>query len=311
MDMFSVVICTFNREKYVKKAIESVLNNHVNGFTYEILVIDNNSTDNTKDVVESFSKAYPNKVRYFFEPMQGLSVARNRGIKEAKGNYTVFLDDDGEASQKWLQSFYHTFQTVSDIVGVGGRIIAKFPKQKPDWIKGLSLQFYGEWSQGEEAHYHPWVPGGNGAWKTESLRKIGGFNTQFGRVGNSTLLNSEESEMINRLKAEGAKFYYSPSALMYHNVIPDRISIKWQLGRHFGQGYTQGILAVSVENRYKTFSAKIGRMVFIFVYSFKQLGRAIYNTTMARNDEAIRRFFQFVHDLGTAWAMFKLLMKQD
>src|SRR5258708_35944509 len=106
----SAVICTYNRAEYLGRAIESLAHQDLDSAGYEIIVVDNNSTDNTAQLVKNSIEAYPSvQIRYVLETEQGLSAARNRGAHEAAGNYIAYVDDDARAVQAWLSSLLASF----------------------------------------------------------------------------------------------------------------------------------------------------------------------------------------------------------
>ena len=107
--LLSVVVCTYNREDYLKRCLENIVNSTLDKTLYEVLVIDNNSVDKTKEIVESFQKLAGN-ISYFQEHQQGLSFARNRAIREAKGKYLLYLDDDALVNAEGLEEL-NTFRS--------------------------------------------------------------------------------------------------------------------------------------------------------------------------------------------------------
>lgn len=129
----SAIICTHNRDHYLGAAIDSLLSqNFVNGF--EVVVVDNGSKDNTKQVVEQ-RLAHP-RLKYIYEPVLGLSVARNTGAKAASGEILAYLDDDAVASPCWLQVLYGAYQSNSKLAIAGGKVTLLWPEQTlpPRWL---------------------------------------------------------------------------------------------------------------------------------------------------------------------------------
>src|SRR5690349_21431211 len=118
----SAIIPTYNRADYLGNAIQSLIEQTLPIEQYEILVIDNCSTDRTRQIVcEDFAHV-PN-LRYIYEPVLGLSQARNTGWQQARGDYVAYLDDDAIASSQWLEKILFTFRTVTPIPGcVGGKV---------------------------------------------------------------------------------------------------------------------------------------------------------------------------------------------
>lgn len=129
----SGVICTHNRERYLEKCILSLLDQSLDADRYEILVIDNGSTDSTKEICDRFIEQ-PN-FRYLFEPVLGLSQARNTGWQQAKGKYVGYLDDDAVAVRTWLEKALWSFEHINPLPEwVGGPIELEWEVNAPPWI---------------------------------------------------------------------------------------------------------------------------------------------------------------------------------
>ena len=130
----SVILCTYNRCHSLATALQSVANSQVpDSVTWEVLVVDNNSKDKTRETAEEFGRRYPGRFRYFFEPQQGKSYALNSGIREARGDVLAFMDDDVMVDVKWLQSLTSIFQR-PDWAGAGGRILPERSFTPPAWL---------------------------------------------------------------------------------------------------------------------------------------------------------------------------------
>ena len=139
MKHLSVIIPAHNRASYLSKSIESVLNQSLDRDSYEIMVVDNASSDNTEEVVSSFSEQ---GVRYVFEERLGLSYARNTGIESASGRYVAFLDDDAVADASWLESIVNFFRDFPEAGAVGGKVFPIYEKEKPKWLsKDLEIYY--------------------------------------------------------------------------------------------------------------------------------------------------------------------------
>src|SRR3972149_142120 len=128
----SVVVCTYNRCEDLRRALQSLILQDFPATDYEILVVDNNSIDKTKDVVGNFLKISSSNVKYVFETAQGLSHARNRGIKEAKGEIISFIDDDVIVAKDWLTETKKAFD-IYKAAYISGRVLIKDKIEKPDW----------------------------------------------------------------------------------------------------------------------------------------------------------------------------------
>src|SRR5712692_10304016 len=133
--MISVVVCTYNRSKSLASTLESLGQMTTPpDLAWELIVVDNNSNDQTKKVVEEFASTSGLKVRYVHESTQGHTYARNRGIETAKGEIVVFTDDDVAVDEFWLANVRHAFDDF-DCLAIGGRIVAVWDAAKPRWLQ--------------------------------------------------------------------------------------------------------------------------------------------------------------------------------
>jgi glycosyltransferase involved in cell wall biosynthesis len=235
----SAVICTFNRASYLRKAIQSLVEQTLDVGRYEILVVDNRSTDDTKRVVtEEFSHIA--NLRYFYEPIQGLSQARNTGWQNATGEYVAYLDDDAIASPQWLETIVAVFETITPKPGgVGGKVEPIWEAPQPSWLDDNFLPFLTivDWSDvatilDDKRRY---IAGANMAFPKSVLALIQGFQVELGRKGNK-LLSNEELILLNELKKKGYTIYYDPKILVKHHVVSSRLSQKWFTQRLYWQG---------------------------------------------------------------------------
>lgn len=228
----SVIICTYNREQIILKALQSFKKMEIpQSLTYEIIAVDNNSKDNTQKAVEEF--AYKNQhlnLRYVFEKRQGLSYARNTGIKQAKGEIIAFLDDDSTPDRYWLKEIKDTFERFG-CVGMGGKIIPVWKSSMPKWLAtdGFWKEFMGSVisfhnlgdSFKEYTLTSSTLPGGNMAFRKVCFEKHGLFRTDLGRIG-PRLRSGEDIEFRDRLLSAGEKIIYSPKAVVYHSVYEEK-----------------------------------------------------------------------------------------
>lgn len=231
----SVAICTHNRGDDTMQAIESLLQGDMAYTAYEILIIDNCSTDHTKEQFESMN--FPAHVRYIFEPQLGLSYARNRAIQEARGEFVLFLDDDALASASWIREVVRIFDMDSEIGCVGGKIVPIWEGGKPEWIPDDFISLYSilDFSNEIVEMKEPYIPfGANVSFRKSIFKDIQPFRTDLGRIGNN-LLSGEESDLIGRIRAK-YKIYYNPYAAVEHKISKSRLNKRWLLRRVYWQG---------------------------------------------------------------------------
>jgi glycosyltransferase involved in cell wall biosynthesis len=230
----TVIVCTYNRSGSLAKALATLAMQEMTpGVQWEVLVVDNNSGDQTPAVVRKFSDEYPGRFRYLFEPRPGKSFALNAGIQETKGCILAFLDDDVIVDPKWLESLTATLRG-GKWAGAGGRIIPGWSCPPPKWLPCFDKQALGPlvafepFSQAGPLLEPPF--GANMAFRKVMFEKYGGFRTDLGpRPGSE--IRSEDTEFGSRLLAAGERLRFEPSAVVYHEVPQNRVRkayfLKW------------------------------------------------------------------------------------
>jgi glycosyltransferase involved in cell wall biosynthesis len=228
----TVILCTYNRCQSLAKALESAAALRLpESLDWEVLVIDNNSSDQTSEVVKGFCRRYPARFRYLFEPRQGKSHALNAGIREAHGDVIAFMDDDVTVEPTWLQNLTASLHN-RDWAGAGGRILPQQTFAPPRWLPqgnryGLApLALFDLGPVAREFAEPPF--GTNMAFRKGVFEKYGGFRTDLGPQPGSEI-RSEDSEFGHRLLAAGERLRYEPSAVVYHEVPECRVQKKYFL----------------------------------------------------------------------------------
>jgi len=224
----TVILCTHNRCESLAQALESLAASTLpNSIAWEVLVVDNNSTDKTREVTERYCDSHPNHFRYLYEPRLGKSNALNSGIASANGNILAFTDDDVVVEPTWLLNLTAPLQADA-WVGCGGRTLPERGFSPPRWIprRGLyalaPLAVFDRGTTPRELRESPF--GNNMAYKKSLFEKYGGFRLDLGpRAGSSEAQKSEDSEFGNRILAAGERLLYEPSAVLYHAVPQSRV----------------------------------------------------------------------------------------
>ena len=239
----SAVICTHNRRRYLEKAVDSLLHQSAAPAVYEILVVDNGSTDGTPAYLEEVAAATGRLTR-LFEARLGLSRARNLGLERARGEFVAFLDDDAVARKDWIERIQCAFDGHGRSVGVlAGRTDPIWEAARPDWLsdRGLGALAIVDW--GEDAGFlseGQYMVGANMAFRTELLREVRGFPENLGRVGDN-LLSGEEIFVARLLADRGYPTFYDPSVAVLHHVQRDRLARGWFLRRAYWEGLSRAI----------------------------------------------------------------------
>lgn len=239
--MITVIICTYNREKYIGQLLDSLAKNDYPESDYEIVLVDNNSTDNTRLICERFAANHPNiSFRYVEEHEQGLSAARNRGIKEAKGDIVIYVDDDALVDSDYIRTYAEHFSSFPETMAAGGPIEPLYETAEPSWMSPYTKALLTAWmNYGDKVREYPsgrFPGGGNAAYRKSVFDKVGLFNTDLGRKG-TALLASEEKDIFDKMRQLGMRVLYLPTPVLHH-IIPqakleepyfDRLTL--QIGR--------------------------------------------------------------------------------
>jgi len=238
--MVSVVICTYNRAASLVETLHSIERMQVpEDLSWELVVVDNNSDDDTAEVVKGFAASSCLNVRYIFEKRQGLSNARNRGITESAGEIVVFTDDDVTVGPSWLQEVSETFRRF-DCLAMGGRIVPLWQVARPKWFyEGKPYSLSGaivEYDLGPETRETSVVPfGANMAFRRQAFLRYGNFRPDLGRTKGS-LMVGEDTEMFRRLLRGNEKIVYNAQAMVYHPVIKERMRKEYFERWYFNYG---------------------------------------------------------------------------
>ncbi len=238
----SIVICTYNRASYLQDTLRTLSRQDTNSDVYEIIVVDNNSTDDTAKIVESFVGENPEaRIRCVFEPVQGLSHARNRGAKEARAELVAYVDDDIFADPSYVSALIDYFATHPDVDAVGGRIDVHYDSPPPDWASRYLRPLFGDHNLGDSPRPYPpdrYPLGGNMCFRRRVLLQSGGFDPDLGRKGGE-LLASEEKDLFHRLRRDGAVIHFLPSARIRHRVDSERYTHEFVRRQAVGIGRSE------------------------------------------------------------------------
>ncbi len=223
MPRLSLIVATYNRAEQLLVTLRSVAAQTAPAAAWECVVVDNNSTDDTAARFEAFRAAHPAlPLRRVFEPRQGLSWARNRGIAETTGDVVAIIDDDERIVPGFIEAYLAFFAAHPEVAAAGGRIVAEYPAGRPAWMSPYTERpIANPIDLGPTPRPFPRgrIPGGgNMALRRTALERHGAFDPQLGRRG-ARLLGGEESDLFARLQRGGEECWYVPDAVMYH-IIP-------------------------------------------------------------------------------------------
>lgn len=217
----SIVLSTYNRSALLGPAVERLLDQSPDSPPYELIVVDNNSTDESRSVVQAYMARAGGRLRYVFEPQAGLSHGRNAGIAAARAGIVAFTDDDVRVAPDWVGMIGRAFETHPDVDCLGGRTLPVWPSPPPPWLTRrhwvgpLALQDYGDRPFILDARRPLCLAGANFAFRKRAFDRIGLFSADFPR--------SEDTELMLRLWLSGARAMYVPTMIVYAAVQAERL----------------------------------------------------------------------------------------
>lgn len=253
--ILSIIICSYNRASYISDALTSLYQQSSGLDLFEVIVVDNNSIDNTNEVYAKWRLSYPNgQFSFISETKQGASFARNTGAAIAKGTWLCFMDDDAVATPDYVKNIIHHIQDQPFIVGFGGRIIPKYIPAEPKWMSYYVSSLVGNFDYAPTACAFE-----NGKYPLESnmivkksiYAQIGGFNVNLPGVVGTLRIGGEGKELFYKIIALGHKIYYDPSICVHHVVEVKKLTPEYmyRVASGIGRGEKTRTKAIS-QNAY-------------------------------------------------------------
>ena len=236
--LITIAICSYNRRAYLEDTLKDVNAFQAKPGDAEVVIINNNSTDETAAMLDGFNWTSPMPLRTFNERRQGLSHARNRAIEEAKAPFILFLDDDVYAEPDFLSLWLANLHRHPQLFGAGGRIKVHFDGENPRWFPPILYSILG--------HHYPYRKaqpyagraypfGGNMLIKNEWFANHGTFNPELGRKG-KILGAAEEKDIFTQMKSENAELWFFPECVLKHRIGTSRLSRDYVRRQAFGLG---------------------------------------------------------------------------
>lgn len=235
----SVVISTYNRCKILPLALESIITQESAGVSFEVVVVDNNSNDQTRQVIESFIARGHSNIKYIFEGRQGLSHGWNTGISNASAPIIAFTDDDLCMEPNWIASIKRSFDEHPEVDYIGGSIVARWPVERPDWC--VPTVYAGPLAITEYGDVPFYIDKDSPVcmiskyFRREAFERIGCFDPDFGRVKDS-IGSAEDHELQLRLWSAGGVGLYVPHVVVNVDVPLERMTKAYHRRWHAGHG---------------------------------------------------------------------------
>jgi glycosyltransferase involved in cell wall biosynthesis len=238
--LLSVIIPTRNRAQYLANLLDSLAGQEPVPFEWEVIVVDNASTDDTAAMTQQKSQTLPIPIRYVLETRLGLHQGRHRGAREAHGKYVGYLDDDMVLARTWVQGVQFVAQGKAD--AVVGRILPKWEAEPPDWLLAMVQNgvygYLGLLDLGHSAKLvdPAWVWGGNCFLPRELVFDLGGFHPDGMPAELLRYRGDGESALMQKFKQAGLRSYYDPRATVFHVIGADRLTLEYICQRAYNQG---------------------------------------------------------------------------
>ena len=248
----SIIICSYNRASYISDALTSLYVQSSGLDNFEVIIVDNNSTDNTKEVYAQWRQTNTNgQFSFISERKQGASFARNTGAAMAKGEWVCFMDDDAVATTDYVKNIIKHIQDQPFIVGFGGRIIPKYIPSEPKWMSYYVSSLVGNFDYAPTACAFE-----NGKYPLESnmivkksvYDQIGGFNVNLPGVVGTLRIGGEGKELFYKIIALGHTIYYDPSICVHHVVEVKKLTSEYmyRVASGIGRGEKTRTLNISI-----------------------------------------------------------------
>ncbi len=258
----SVIICTYNRDKFILDALTHLVNQDLSSSLFEIIIINNNCSDNTEAIVNDFiSKNSDFAIRQVFEKRQGLSYARNRGIKEAANSIICYIDDDGNASSRYLSSIKKIMDENPNWSGIGGKVIPIYETKEPDWYNPFLRMMVTSIDFGNKRFkcYGKKYPAGcSMIYRKHILEEAGGFN-------NDLKWRADDKYIFHQVSKINDNIYYTPELEVKHRIDADRTTDK-NFDRLSGLLGSEERLRILGKKKW-AYPIKIGEFVFKYFAS--------------------------------------------
>ena len=241
----SVIIPTYNRSALLRDSVKSVLDQETQT-TYEIIVVDNNSKDDTAAVVQSLMQDHPGRINYILETQQGNAYARNRGVKSARGDVIAFLDDDVIVERNWLSALKQALDSRADLSFVGGKVLPEWDGPAPSWLtqdhwSPLALLDYGPDEQAIGGNTPRGLLTANIAFRKSVFDETGEFSPHLQRVKNA-IGSMEDTEFLLRICRSGKHGMYLPNMIARAPVESERLTKNYHRRWHMGHGHFYAVM---------------------------------------------------------------------
>lgn len=315
----TVLIATYNRAALLDETLTFLARMHVSPtLQWDVIVVDNNSSDDTRRVVERHIPNFPVRLGYLFEPAQGRSSALNAGIRKAEGRVLAFTDDDVRIADGWLDAASAPLVGPdSSLAYTGGPVRPIWGATPPGWLdlqRGdlwgtIAIQNHGSepfiYEEGRK------VPlGANMAVRRDVFDRVGGFRPDLGRTGGRLLLGQEVPELLLRVRAAGLRGMYVPAMQVAHHIPASRLTRQYFRSWWFGKGVSraalermQPVTELGIDLRDTPHLVGVPR--FMYGSAFRDVIGMIRERLLGRPEVSFRHQMMVAYFAGYVWARWR------
>ena len=269
--MVSVIVCTFNREKYLITCLEHLAKQSCDPQDFEIVIVNNNSPDQTDKICQKFIEQHPHlQITYHIELQQGHTYSRNAGIEKSKGEILAFIDDDAFPNAHFINHINASFMD-PETMAIGGKIAPIYEDGSgPKWMSTYLLPLVSALDMGNTTKTfnrskHP--IGANMAFRKSVFDQLGLFDTNLGRRGTDGLEGGDEKELFIRMKRADMKIMYQPKVFVEHIIGEKRITPAYVRGLAIGVGSSEKkrLKGIQLVNKWISEGIKFGGSVILSI----------------------------------------------
>jgi glycosyltransferase involved in cell wall biosynthesis len=290
----SIVMPTYNRGGALRPAVESAIDQTAAPESYEILVVNNNSTDDTAQVLQRLAETYAPRVRPIREGRQGVSYARQAGIEHARADIVAFFDDDVRVTSNWVETIVKTFREHPEVDCIGGKVLPDWGTPPPSWLTPshwapLALQDFGDELMQVSFENPRGLISANLACRKDVFARVGTFSPEFQRVKDG-IGSLEDDEWIRRLWKAGGRALYVPELVTTTEVPSSRLTRAYHRRWHRGHGKFYALLRAD-EIEKSSIGAVFGVPAHMYRSAIGDVAGWIASTLAGRTDKA------FLHEV--------------
>lgn len=289
----SAIICTRDRRDSLARTLDSLKKLEVSpDTTYEVLIIDNGSADNTRELLDDFAQTNPEIYKCYCQPKKGRSNALNLGILQSRGKIIAFTDDDVVVDKNWVWALKDAFNIAEEAIAVQGKILLQEEiAHIPPWVNPEDLLLAPYYAPGDKLCRCDKLVGANMAVRRIAFERYGLFDTRLG-AGASGL--GEETEFCARLRRGDEIILYQPDAVVFHEYRPERFTWEYWLQRIQQEAYSQAIIDTILNER------KIGRIAGWMKLMRYHIKYSLYalsgnNRMKWKYDRKVRKWKNYMH----------------